>query len=70
MITHDLPVVQKVADYVYVMRNGAVVEEGPTQQIFESPHAEYTRDLLAAGLDLDEVLERRRLAIAGEMPRS
>lgn len=62
LITHDLPVVRKVARYVYVMRNGAVVEEGPTEEIFLQPRAEYTRNLLSAGLDLDTVLEQRRQA--------
>ncbi|HWK68999.1 MAG TPA: dipeptide/oligopeptide/nickel ABC transporter ATP-binding protein [Rhizobiaceae bacterium] len=60
LITHDLPVVRKVASYVYVMRNGAVVEEGPTERIFLQPQAEYTRNLLGAGLDLDTVLAHRR----------
>ncbi|WP_460773077.1 ABC transporter ATP-binding protein [Microbacterium sp. GXF7504] len=47
-ITHDLPVVQKVADHVYVMRNGRIVEHGTKTQIFEAPTEDYTRTLLAA----------------------
>lgn len=47
-ITHDLPVVQKVADTVYVMRGGRIVEHGPKTRIFEDPQEEYTRTLLAA----------------------
>ncbi|HWL78652.1 ABC transporter ATP-binding protein [Microbacterium sp.] len=47
-ITHDLPVVQKVADYVYVMRNGKVVEEGEKDAVFEHPEHPYTRMLLAS----------------------
>ncbi|WP_224786028.1 ABC transporter ATP-binding protein [Microbacterium caowuchunii] len=47
-ITHDLPVVQKVADTVYVMRAGRIVEHGPKKRIFEDPQHEYTRTLLAA----------------------
>lgn len=62
LISHDLPVVRKVARYVYVMRNGAVVEEGPTEQIFSRPQAEYTSSLINASLDLDEVLAERRRA--------
>lgn len=60
LISHDLPVVCKVARYVYVMRDGAVVEEGPIEQIFENPQAEYTRSLIGAALDLDDVLAERR----------
>jgi ABC-type oligopeptide transport system ATPase subunit len=47
-ITHDLPVVKKVADHVYVMKAGEIVEEGPKDAIFASPSHPYTRTLLAA----------------------
>jgi ABC-type oligopeptide transport system ATPase subunit len=47
-ITHDLPVVRKVAEYVYVMRAGQIVEEGTTTQIFSAARHPYTRELLAA----------------------
>lgn len=47
-ISHDLSVVQTIADSVMVMRNGKVVEHGATSDIFESPTDSYTRDLLAA----------------------
>jgi ABC-type oligopeptide transport system ATPase subunit len=47
-ITHDLPVVRKVADHVYVMRSGEIVEEGPKEAIFAEPSHPYTRALLAA----------------------
>lgn len=58
LITHDLPVVRKVATYVYVMRRGEIVEEGPTEQVFTSPQHEYTKTLLAAAPDLDAALAR------------
>ena len=48
MITHDLAVVREFADYVYVMRDGAVVESARTTQLFEAPKEEYTRRLLEA----------------------
>lgn len=47
-ITHDLPLVQKVADYVYVMRGGEIVEQGSKEQIFSAPAHPYTQTLLAA----------------------
>ena len=59
LISHDLPVVRKVATYVYVMRNGEVVEEGATADIFERPQQPYTRELLGAAVDLDTVLAER-----------
>jgi len=52
-ITHDLPVVKKVAQYVYVMKSGEIVEEGPTKQIFEDARHPYTQSLLASALSLD-----------------
>ncbi len=47
-IAHDLHVVEHFADRVLVMQAGRVVEQGSSQQIFESPEHPYTRDLLAA----------------------
>jgi microcin C transport system ATP-binding protein len=47
-ITHDLGVVRKMADRVYVMNKGEVVEEGRTEAIFKSPQHPYTKQLLAA----------------------
>lgn len=47
-ITHDLPVVQKVADEVYVMRSGEVVEHGAKDEIFAAPRHPYTKELLAS----------------------
>jgi peptide/nickel transport system ATP-binding protein len=47
-ITHDLRVAARVCDRVVVMRGGAVVEEGPTAELFRAPKQDYTRTLLAA----------------------
>ena len=47
-ITHDLGVVQRIADRVCVMQNGEIVETGPTAEIFANPAHEYTRKLLNA----------------------
>ena len=51
-ISHDLKVVRALCNYVMVMKNGRVVEEGPAEQIFTAARQEYTRALLAAALDL------------------
>jgi microcin C transport system ATP-binding protein len=51
-ISHDLKVVRALSNYVIVMRNGKVVEEGPTQQVLTSPMSNYTKALLAAAFDL------------------
>ncbi|MEM7173047.1 MAG: ATP-binding cassette domain-containing protein, partial [Pseudomonadota bacterium] len=47
-ITHDLGIVRRIADRVYVMKGGVVVEQGPTAQVFEAPREAYTKMLLAA----------------------
>jgi microcin C transport system ATP-binding protein len=48
LITHDLGVVRKMAERVYVMNQGEIVESGPVRAIFEAPQHPYTRHLLAA----------------------
>ncbi|SPF79945.1 ABC transporter ATP-binding protein [Pseudoprimorskyibacter insulae] len=47
-ITHDLGIVRKIADRVCVMKDGQIVESGPTQQIFANPQHPYTQMLLSA----------------------
>ncbi len=51
-ISHDLRVVRALCNYVIVLRNGKVVEEGPAAKIFETPESDYTKALLAAAFDL------------------
>ncbi|MGQ0528004.1 MAG: ABC transporter ATP-binding protein [Alphaproteobacteria bacterium] len=48
LITHDLTIVQKMADHVCVMQKGKIVEQGAVKHIFSSPQHDYTKMLLAA----------------------
>ena len=48
IISHDLGVVQHIADRVMVLSQGRVVEEGPVQTILDHPSQSYTHQLLAA----------------------
>ncbi len=45
-VTHDLSLVRDYADRVIVMKEGRVIEQGETRQVFEAPSEEYTKDLL------------------------
>jgi peptide/nickel transport system ATP-binding protein len=63
-IAHDLPVVRHFADRVMVMYQGRIVEQGPTEQIFERPQHPYTRTLLAASPIPDPDLQRSRRPVA------
>ena len=47
-VSHDLNVVRAIADRVYVMQSGRIVEEGSAVDVFESPQHAYTQQLVAA----------------------
>ncbi|RUY18169.1 ATP-binding cassette domain-containing protein, partial [Mesorhizobium sp. M7A.F.Ca.CA.004.12.1.1] len=51
-ISHDLSVVRAMADYIIVMKQGKIVEEGPTEAIFSDPRHAYTQTLMAAAIDV------------------
>jgi len=52
-ITHDLAVVGEIADYVVVMRNGEIREQGAAKRVFENPQDAYTKALLQCRPRLD-----------------
>ncbi|WP_417842308.1 ABC transporter ATP-binding protein [Thalassospira sp.] len=52
-ISHDLKVVRALSHRVMVMKSGKLVESGAADQIFDHPQHVYTKQLLAAALDID-----------------
>lgn len=48
VVTRDLGIVAHYCDHMAVMRNGEIIEQGPTAQVFEAPRQDYTRALIDA----------------------
>lgn len=66
-ISHDLTTVRFLADRVAVMYLGRIVEEGPTEELFQDPRHPYTRLLLSSAPDLTRLMHLPE-APEGEMP--
>src|SRR5699024_10557928 len=67
-ISHDLSVVEHIADEVMVMYLCRCVEQGTTEQIFGNPRHPYTKALLSATPRLSPELRRERIKLSGELP--
>ena len=68
IVTHNLGVVARYADRIYVMYAGRIVEAGPTKEIFGNPRHPYTMALLKAVPRLDEERGRKLVPIVGLPP--
>jgi peptide/nickel transport system ATP-binding protein len=73
LITHDLTIVRRIADYVYVMQLGEVKEHNATAALFDAPRHPYTQQLLnsephghvpATPSDAPVILEGRKVRVA------
>ena len=51
-VSHDLKVVRALANWLIVMRDGEIVEQGPADEVFDRPRDPYSRALFAAALDM------------------
>lgn len=56
-ITHDLSIIPLLAHRVAVMKNGVIVEQGPTAEVMSHPAEDYTRELMAAAPTLDQLFD-------------
>ncbi len=67
-ISHNLAVVELIADEVLVMYLGKVVERAPKKALFATPRHPYTQALLASTPRIDASARRERQVLAGELP--
>lgn len=68
LVTHNLGVVARYCDRVYVMYAGRIVEAGPTRQIFANPRHPYTVGLLRSMPRLDQPRHEKLIPIEGLPP--
>ena len=66
LITHDMGVVSEICNYVYVLRNGKQVEEGPTREVLLKPQTTYSKELMASVPRIDRRLDRFQVTKIGE----
>jgi oligopeptide/dipeptide ABC transporter ATP-binding protein len=67
-VTHDLSVVQHIANAVVVMYLGQIVENGPKVSLFERPSHPYTQALLSAAPSHDVGRRKKRILLSGDVP--
>ena len=67
-ISHDMRVVRHMCDRLAVMYLGRIVEQGPTEDVFQNPRHPYTRALLGAVPRMEPRRKRTRATVEGEPP--
>ena len=67
-ITHDLSVIQHIADRIAVIYLGKFVETGTIEEVFYNPTHPYTKALLSARPTFDPTSKRKRIILKGDVP--
>ncbi len=68
IVTHNLPVIRHVSEWLAIMYLGRLVEQGPTAEGFARPAHQYTLGLVNAVPEPDPDRRRETLELAGEIP--
>jgi oligopeptide/dipeptide ABC transporter ATP-binding protein len=68
LVSHDLAVVQSIADRVLVMYRGSIIESGPTERVFTMPQHPYTKALIEAAPKMEYRAPRSSWRLDGEIP--
>ena len=68
LISHDMGVIEAIADRLAVMYLGQIIEQGTIEEVFEPPYHPYTRSLLSSIPSLDPHAEDTRLRLEGDVP--
>lgn len=68
LITHDMRVIEYLADRTAIMYLGEIVEKGKTKEIFNNPKHPYTKALLSAVPKLNEEQNKEEFILSGELP--
>lgn len=68
LISHDMGVIESVADRLAVMYLGKVIEQGSIESVFEPPYHPYTRSLLTSIPSLDPGADEHRIGLQGDVP--